>query len=139
MPLALLGFWNGVKKVPGWVWFALVAVAAALLAIYITDRNAVVRTKRKEEIKDLKDTIVLKDAAHEIVEAVEERVEGAEEAVARLPWLRSTRELWKHNPELAPLIVTDPDGDDGSGGAGDLRRDAPAPDAGVAAGGRRPH
>jgi hypothetical protein len=111
MPLWLLGFWNGVKKVPATVWFIIAAVAAAAFAIYITDRNAVMRTKRKEEIKDLKDEMVLRDKAEEIVDEIETRVEGADIAVSRFPYLRSRRELRDINPELAAVILTDSDGD----------------------------
>ena len=109
MPL-LMGAWGFAKKISVEVYVILAMVLAAVIGIYIVDRNAVKRTRHKNEVEDLRDAIVLRDASVEIVNEVETRVEHADAAVSRLPHLRSADELRAHDPELAAIILADPQG-----------------------------
>jgi hypothetical protein len=106
----LMGVWGFLKKISVEAYIVLAMVLAAVVGVYIVDRNAVKRTKHKEEVKDLQDTIVLNEASEEIVNEIETRVEHAEEAVARLPVFKSGDELRRVDPELAALILADPEG-----------------------------
>lgn len=103
------GVWAWLKKVPGEVWFIVVAVSAAIVGIYIVDKNAVKRTKLKNENETLKETVVLQTEAKVIVDAVEQRVEDARDAVARLPQFSSADELRRKDPALAAIILGDPE------------------------------
>ena len=109
MPL-LMGVWGFLKKISVEAYVILAMLATAAIGIYIVDKNAVKRTKAKEEVKDLQDTIVLQEASTEIVNEIETRVEHAEDAVARLPVFKSADELRNTDPELAALILADPEG-----------------------------
>lgn len=104
MPLFMVGFWGWLKKVPGEVWVILAIVGAALIGAYMVDRNAVKRTEKKHEADELRETVVLQKTAEEVITNVETRIEHAEDAVARYPYLRSRAELRDHDPELADLI-----------------------------------
>lgn len=106
----LMGAWGFLKKISLEVYIVIAMVLAAVAGVYIVDRNAVKRTKHKEEVDDLKDTIVLNEASEEIVNEIETRVEHADQAVARLPQFRSADELRNTDPELAALILADPEG-----------------------------
>lgn len=112
MPLFLVGFWNWLKKVPGEIWIALAILGTIAIGIYTVDRNAVKRTKTKDTIEDLEDTIVLQETSKEIINAIEVRIEHAEESVARLPHFRDADSLRAHDPELAALILNDPSVDE---------------------------
>lgn len=112
MPLFLIGFWEWCKKVPGWVWTVVAIVGALFIAGVVIDRNAVKRTNRKHEIEDLREGIELQKTAKEVVTNVETRIERAEDAVARYPYLRSRRELRDTDPELADLIDPNSGGDE---------------------------
>ena len=104
------GVWAWLKKVPGEVWFIVVAVSAAIVGIYIVDKNAVKRTKQKNKIEELEEVVVLQQESKVIVDAVEQRVEDAREAVARMPQFSSVDELWARDPALAKIILGDPSG-----------------------------
>lgn len=104
------GFWGWLKKVPGEVWAALIIVVAALgVGIYI-DRSAVRRTKDKQQIDDLEETIILQDTAKEVVNEIETKIEGVDDAIARLPYFASADELRRLDPSLAEIILGDPEG-----------------------------
>jgi hypothetical protein len=105
----LLPVWGFMKKISFEVWVIIAIVGAAIVGIYTVDRNAVKRTRAKEEVKDLQDTIVLNEASEEIVNEIETRVEHADEAVSRLPQFKSADELRNTDPELAALILADPE------------------------------
>lgn len=106
----LMGAWGFAKKISVEVYAIIAIILAAVIGIYIVDRNAVKRTKHKDEVKDLQDTIVLQEAATEIVNEIETRVEHADEAVSRLPQFKSADELRNADPELAALILADSEG-----------------------------
>ncbi len=98
------GVWAWLKKVPGEVWFIVVAVSAAIVGIYIVDKNAVKRTKQKNKIEELEEVVVLQQESKVIVDEIEDRMAAAEIAVARMPRLRSRERLYVDDPALAALI-----------------------------------
>lgn len=106
----LMGVWGVAKKISVEVYIVLAMVLAAVAGVYITDRNAVKRTREKQKSENLETVIELQEESKEIINEIETRVEHADEAVARLPQLRSRDELRKHDPDLAALILDDPDG-----------------------------
>lgn len=112
MPAFLLPVWAFLKKISFEAWVIIAIVGAAILGIYTVDRNAVKRTRDKQKTENLETTIVLQETSKEIVREVETRVEHADEAVARLPQFRSADELRALDPDLAAIILADPDGHD---------------------------
>lgn len=110
MPLFLIPVWTFLKKISFEVWVVIAIVGAAVLGIYTVDRNAVKRTREKNDKQNLEATIVLQETSTEIVNEIEARVEHADEAVARLPQFRSADELRQQDPELAAIILADPEG-----------------------------
>ena len=102
-------FWTWLKKVPGEIWFVVVALAAGAIGIYIVDKNAVKRTKQKQENKELRDTIELQATAKEVTDEIEQRVEEADVAIGRLPQFKSASELRRLDPSLASIILGDPE------------------------------
>lgn len=109
MPLFLIPVWTFLKKVSFEVWVVIAIVGTAIFGIYTVDRNAVKRTTAKRDKQDLEATIVLQDKSTEIVNEIETRVEHADDAVARLPQFSSADELRRKDPDLADIILADPD------------------------------
>lgn len=111
MPI-LESLWGAAKKISFEVWAVIAIVGAALLGIYTVDRNAVKRTQAKADSKSLETTIVLQDTAKEITHEIDNRVAEADAAVARMPYFRDADSLRKSDPELAALILGDPQGNE---------------------------
>lgn len=104
----LMGVWSFFKKISFEVWVVIAIVGAAFgIGLYI-DREAVKRTQRKQETDALRETVVLQGTAREVTNEIERRVEGVDEALARLPQFASADELRKREPELAEIILRDP-------------------------------
>ncbi len=106
----LTTIWGALKKVSFEVWAIIAVVGAALLGIYTVDRNAVKRTQAKNKNEGLEATIVLQAESKEIVNEIDTRVEQAEDAVARMPYFRDADSLRQSDPDLAALILGDPEG-----------------------------
>lgn len=100
--------WGWCQKVPGWIWFALGVIAAALLGVYIVDRNARKDERHKIESDELREEIALNNTAKEQIDAIEDRLVAANDAVARLPQFSSADELRQRDPALAAIILRDP-------------------------------
>lgn len=116
--------WGKVTSWAGgaWSWFLgspIAQIGAAALGLLLAWSVAVKTLKEegKREQKRIHEAAAQKERGDmledrtEILDAIHNDVEGARSAVERMPQYYSVDELRKHDPELAALVLGDPDGD----------------------------